>query len=79
MIGKDNKVEIDMLIHSTWDQLQMAKDGMLDLKRELLQNYVYGVSNNRKFDELMFAYEQLCSAINHFSYGSDNVIKILDL
>lgn len=79
MTGKDNRCEISMIIDSTWDYLQMAKDNMLDLKRELLMNYEYGVSNNRKFDELLFAYEQLCSAINHFSYGSDNVIKILDL
>lgn len=79
MNGKDNKVEINAIINSTWEQLQAAKNGMLDLKRELLMNYEYGISNNRKFDELLFAYEQLTSAINHFSYGSDNVIKILDL
>ena len=75
----ENNYEISLLLDGLWGDLQSAKERMLDLKRELLLNYKYGVSNSKKFDELLFAYEQLTSAINHYSYCADNIVKILDL
>ena len=75
----ENNGEISLLLDGIWEDLQSAKERMLDLKRELLLNREYGVNNNKKFDELLFAYEQLTSAINHYSYCADNIVKILDL
>lgn len=75
----ENNFEISLLLDGLWGDLQSAKERMLDLKKELLLNYKYGVSSNKKFDELLFAYEQLTSAINHYSYCADNITKILDL
>lgn len=75
----DNKFEIGLTMDLVWDDLQSAKDRMEDLKKELLANRSYGISNHKKFDELLFAQEQLESAMKHFASCVDNAIKILDL
>ena len=75
----ENNFEISLLLDCISSDLQSAKERMVDLKQELLQNRAYGVSNNKKFDELLFAQEQLNSAINHYNSCADNIVKILDL
>lgn len=75
----NNRFEIGLLADLVWDDLQSAKERMEDLKKELLANREYGLSDHKKFDELLFAQEQLESAMKHFSSCADNVIKILEL
>lgn len=75
----DNKFEIGLTMDLVWDDLQSAKDRMEDLKKELLANRSYGINNNKKYDELLFAQELLELVMKHFGNSADNVIKILDL
>lgn len=75
----NNKMEIYALMENIHNDLSITKDNLEMLNEELLGNYEYGISDDRKYDELLFCRDLISLLIKHFDYFGDNTTKVLDL
>ena len=61
------------------NDLSIIKDNLEMLNEELLRNAEYGISDDRKYDELLFCRDLISLLIKHFDYFGDNTTKVLNL